>query len=45
MGTYIIEDGDFDIFEDDLGDWDRILSKWTFNGYLFSFVEWADFKR
>ena len=29
-----VEGGNVDIFEDDEGDWDRILSKWAFNGYL-----------
>ena len=25
--------GNVDIFEEDTGDWDRVLSKWAFNGY------------
>jgi guanine deaminase len=32
-----VEEGNVDLFEDDFGDWDRILSKWAFNGY-FSFL-------
>jgi guanine deaminase len=27
--------GNVDIFEEDTGDWDRVLSKWAFNGYSF----------
>jgi guanine deaminase len=28
------EDGNVDIFEEDTEDWDRVLSKWAFNGYV-----------
>jgi guanine deaminase len=29
-----VEGGNVDIFEEDEGDWDRVLSKWAFNGYF-----------
>ena len=28
-----VEDGNVDVFDEDFEDWDRILSKWAFNGY------------
>jgi guanine deaminase len=29
-----VKGGNVDIFEEDTGDWDRVLSKWAFNGYF-----------
>jgi guanine deaminase len=37
------EGGNVDIFEEDAKEWDRVLSKWAFNGYVSGLWEDADF--
>lgn len=40
-----VKGGNVDIFEEDAHDWDRVLSKWAFNGYVYGLDKLANWCR